>query len=176
MLAGWHDFFALAGAAAATLAGLLFVIITLGVNLPPKASELGAKAFLTPTLIHFCGVLLQALVALVPWPSDDPPGLLLGAAGLAGLAYTASVVRLMRKQDFVALAADSWIAYAGAPGLANLSLVAGGAGLIVRAPFAPYAVAGSTALLLFIGIRDAWDLTLWMVDHRDDAPPPEGGS
>ena len=105
MLADWRDFFALAGAAAATLAGLLFVIITLGGNLAAKDADLGVKAFLTPTLIHFCGVLLQALVALVPWPSDAAAGLLLGAAGLAGLAYTASVVRLMRKQDFVALAA-----------------------------------------------------------------------
>jgi hypothetical protein len=79
----------------------------------------------------------------------------------------------MRRQDLVALAADSWIAYAGAPGLANLSLVAGGVGMIARAPFAPYAIAGSTALLLFIGIRDAWDLTLWMVDNQG-APPPQG--
>ena len=34
-------------------------------------------------------------------------------------------------------------------------------------PFAPYAIAGASTLLLISGIYGAWDLTLWMVTNRD---------
>ena len=42
-----------------------------------------------------------------------------------------------------------------------------GAGLIAEKPFAPYAIAGASTLLLISGIYGAWDLTLWMVTNRD---------
>jgi len=35
-------------------------------------------------------------------------------------------------------------------------------------PFAPYAVAGASTLLLLSGIYGAWDLTLWMVTNRQN--------
>jgi hypothetical protein len=40
------------------------------------------SGFLTPTLTCFSGVLLQALVVLVPWSSDWPRGLMLVPGGL----------------------------------------------------------------------------------------------
>ena len=69
----------------------------------------------------------------------------------------------------MSLDARDWIAYAGAPALANISLLAGAAGLVTEKSFAPYAVAGAVMLLLFVGILDAWDLTLWIVKNRQTA-------
>jgi len=51
--------------------------------------------------------------------------------------------------------------------VADASLVCRGAGLIAEKPFAPYAIAGASTLLLISGIYGAWDLTLWMVTNRD---------
>ena len=167
MLNGWDTFFIMTGTAGATLTGLLFVVITLCVRLSGTRAAQGVHAFVTPTLVHFGGVLFQSLILVVPWPSASPLAIILGLAGLTGLVYVIVVVRMLRRLDFVALDLRDWVAYAGAPALANVSLIAGAAGLIAGDWFAPYAIAGSVTLLLFVGIHDAWDLTLWIVRNQD---------
>jgi hypothetical protein len=169
MFHGWENFYIMAGTAAATLAGLLFVVITLSVSLAATPAARGVHAFVTPVLVHFGGVLFLSMVLLAPWPAAWPLGLVLGLHGLAGIVYASFVIRLLRRLDFVSLDARDWIAYAGAPALANVSLLAGAAGLVTEKSSAPYAVAGAVMLLLFIGILDAWDLTLWIVKNRETA-------
>ncbi len=167
MLHGWDNFYITTGAAAATLTGLLFVVMTLGSEGSPAPAERGIHAFVTPTFVHFSGVLFQALMVLAPWPSPWPLAVALGLCGIAGLAYVVVVIRLLRRLDFVSLDLRDWIAFAAAPALANASLIAGAAGLLAEAPFAPYAIAGAVILLLFVGLHDAWDLTVWIVRNRD---------
>jgi len=82
------------------------------------------------------------------------------------LAYVAFVARLMLRLDFVSLKASNWFTYAGAPAVANAGLLVAGAGLIAEKSFAPYAAAGAIMMLLFIGILDAWDLTLWIIGNH----------
>jgi len=181
MLHGWENFYIMAGTAAATFAGLLFVVITLSVSLSATPAARGVHAFVTPVLVHFGGVLFLALILLAPWPLPWPVGLILGLQGLAGIVYAAFVIRLVRKLNFVSLDAREWIAYAGAPALANACLLAGAAGLIADKSFAPYAIAGAIMLFLFVGILDAWDVTLWIVKNQEvarevatDAAKPAG--
>jgi hypothetical protein len=169
MFHGWENFYITAGRAAATLAGLLFVVITLCVSLAATPAARGVHAFVTPVLVHFGGVLFLSMVLLAPWPAAWPLGLVLGLHGLAGIVYASFVIRLLRRLDFVSLDARDWFTYAGAPALANVSLLAGAAGLVTEKSFAPYAVAGAVMLLLFVGILDAWDLTLWIVKNRETA-------
>lgn len=166
MLQGWENFYITAGAAGATMTGLLFVVITLGTQLSMPGAARGIHAFVTPTLVHFIGVLFQTLMVLAPWPSPWPLGVVLGLSGIAGLAYVVVVIRMLRRLDFVSLGPRDWVAYAGAPALANAGMVAGAAGMIAGSSFAPYAVAGALVLLLFVGIHDAWDLTLWIVRNQ----------
>jgi hypothetical protein len=128
MLHGWENFYVMAGTAAATLAGLLFVVMTLGIQLSASHAAHGVHAFVTPTLVHFGGVLFQSLTVLAPWPSPWPLAIILGLCGIAGLAYGMIVIRKLRRLDFVSLDFGDWMAYAGAPELANASLVAGAAG------------------------------------------------
>ena len=172
MFHGWENFYIMAGTAAATLAGLLFVVITLCVSLVATPAARGVHAFVTPVLVHFGGVLFLSLVLLAPWPSAWPPAVILGLHGLAGIAYATFVLRLLRKLDFVSLDTRDWMTYAGIPALANAGLLAGGIGLIAEKSFAPYATAGAVMLLLFIGILDAWDLTLWIISNREMANQP----
>jgi hypothetical protein len=58
MLHGRDNFFIMAGTAAATLVGLLFVAITLGAGISTPRGVYSTRAFLTPTLVNFGGVLL----------------------------------------------------------------------------------------------------------------------
>ncbi len=165
----WINFFNMTGAAGAQLIGLLFVTVTLVSGLSKSQSAVGIRAFLTPTLLNFSAVLFQALIVLAPWPSDRPMGLILILGGLAGLAYRIQTVRLKSKIDFVERQALDWIPYDGIPILGYASLIAGGTGLLAESPFAPYAIAAASALLLAAGIYGAWDLTLWMIKGRDKA-------
>ena len=169
MFHGWENFYIMAGTAAATFAGLLFVVITLCVSLATTPAARGVHAFVTPVLVHFGGVLFLALILLAPWPSAWPVALILGLQGFAGIGYATFVIRLVRKLDFVSLDAREWIAYAGAPALANAGLLAGASGLIAEKSFAPYAIGGAIILFLFVGILDAWDMTLWIIGNRKTA-------
>jgi len=166
MFHGWENFYIMAGTAAATLAGLLFVVITLSVSLAATPAARGVHAFVTPVLVHFGGVLFLSMVLLAPWPVQWPIGVVLALDGLAGLAYVAFVARLILRLEFVSLKASNWFTYAGAPALANAGLLVAGAGLIAEKSFAPYAAAGAIMMLLFIGILDAWDLTLWIIGNH----------
>jgi hypothetical protein len=167
MLQRWHDFFNMTGTAGATLIGLLFVVITLGTRLSAPHSIDGIRAFVTPTLVHFGGVLFLALVVLAPWPSAWLIGVILVLQGVSGLAYQIQVIRVRYRLDFVTLHPLDWIPYAAAPVLANASLLGGGAGVLADAPFAPYALAGASTLLLAIGIYGSWDLALWIIKNRN---------
>ena len=167
MLHGWDNFFILAGSAAATMIGLLFVAITVGSAMSTSRGVYGTRAFLTPTLVHFAGVLFECLVVLAPWPSKWPLGIILGLGGLAGLAYQIRVILMQRKIDFASPDWLDWTLFAIAPALSSAILIAGAAGLIAEKSFAPYAIAGAITLLLFAGIYGAWDLTLWIARNPD---------
>jgi hypothetical protein len=55
------------------------------------------------------------------------------------------------------------------PIVASLSLIAGGAGMIVGAVFAPYAIAGSGTLLLFSGIYRTWGETVALIGSDSES-------
>ena len=167
---GWDNFFVMAGTAAATLMGLLFVAITLGAHLSASRAARGVHVFMTPTLMRFGGVLFQSLALLVPWPSPWPLAIILILAGLTGIIYAIVILRLLRRMDFANIDLRDSIVYGGAPALANASLTAGGIGLVIGHPFAPYAIGGAMALLLGVGIHNAWDMTLWILrnPHPDE--------
>jgi hypothetical protein len=74
MLHGWENFFIVGATAGATLIGLLFVAITLGAGLSTPQGLDATRAFLTPTLIRFGGVLFECMAVLPPWPSAWPVG------------------------------------------------------------------------------------------------------
>jgi hypothetical protein len=167
MLHGWDNFFMMAGTAAATLVGLLFVAVTVGSGLSTSSIVHGTRGFLTPTLVHLGSVLFQTLALLAPWPSAWPIGIILGLGGLMGLAYQINVVVTRHKVGWVLPHWQDWLPYVGVPALGSASLIVGAVGLIAEKSFAPYAVAGAMVLSLFAGIYGAWDLTLWMIKNRD---------
>src|SRR3989442_9977157 len=73
--AGWENFYVIIGSSAAALTGLQFVVIVLGAEARSvRGPELGA--FGTPTVVHFCAVLLVSAILSVPWRE-------LGSGGLA---------------------------------------------------------------------------------------------
>lgn len=168
MLASWSGFFSLTGSAGATLVGLLFVVVTLNTKLSTSRTLDIAHASMTPALYCFTDVLLQSMVVLAPWGSDRPSGVVLVALGVGGLIYRLNRVVVRRGLHLKAIQRlVDRIFHNAVPVFASLVLVAGGAGLIAEAAFAPFAVAGSSTLLLVSGIYRTWGETLALIGARD---------
>ena len=81
----WDGFYTLAGSTAGTLIGLIFVVITLGVEHTEKGDEHRLRLFITPVLVYFTSLLVIAMV-MVPPLSAAGRAIALGAlAQLASL-------------------------------------------------------------------------------------------
>ncbi len=168
MLDRWSAFFSMTGSAGATLVGLLFVVVTLGTGLPTSRTLDIARATMTPALYSFGGVLLQSMVALMPWRTLWPAGVIFVGLGAGGILYRLSAIRLRSTLHLKAISGPvDWVFHNVVPLVASLSLLAGGAGVIAGADFAPFAVAGSSILLLVSGLYRTWGETLALVTLQE---------
>src|SRR5207248_8304700 len=88
-LATWQNFYVIIGSAAATLTGLMFVVVTLiaGVRVRVPSSSESFTTFNTPNVLHFCLALLIAAVLSAPWQALWQASVLLGLVGLGGASY-----------------------------------------------------------------------------------------
>ena len=83
----WESFYVIVGSSAAALTGLQFVVIALGAEGSNMRSE-GVRAFATPTIVHFCSVLLISAILSAPWPTVFHAATALVICGVLGLGYT----------------------------------------------------------------------------------------
>ena len=65
-LVGWENFYIIIGSSAAALMGLMFVVITLTAERRGVDDSAGLDAFASPTVLHFCAVLLVAATLTTP--------------------------------------------------------------------------------------------------------------
>ncbi len=166
-LSEWETFYVITGGAAAALTGLMFVVIALR-NEEMKGDEVqgGVRAFGTPNVLHFCGVLLVAGIVSMPRHTATTLALCVGATGIAGLALSTWVVVQARRQSAYRPVLSDWIWHVALP-LAAYATIAAAAGVLPREP--PVAldlVAVASLLLLFIGIHNAWDSAVWIAGRR----------
>jgi hypothetical protein len=108
----WSNFFIFTAAAAATLIGLLFVVITLGAENNRESSRI--RIYLTPTVIYFASVLFLAAILIIPVHSRLSAALCTSVFGVLGLFYTGSLLvrQGIRKNYYEIL---DLIPYAGLP-------------------------------------------------------------
>ena len=167
ILMQWHDFYAVIGEASATLVALIFVAASIGAEVFTSKHQAGTRSFLSPTVAHFTAVLVICLLASIPNETWDVLGALLGGVGAIGLAYSGWVWRRMLKHGFVA-SIDTvdrlWYALPSYPTVSEIWLA--GAGLWRGSGLSLNILASALILLLLIGIRNAWDMTVWVMDRR----------
>jgi len=175
-LAAWDGFYVIVGSSAGALIGLQFVVLTLVSQRPPvRAADAGA-AFATPTIVHFGASLLVSVLLRVPFRTAVPAAVLWGLAGIGGAAYTAVVAGRMRRQDVYRPVSEDWLFHVALPlaayaGLAVSSFFARAD--LAAALFGPGAAA---ALLLFVGIHNAWDAVSYHVFVHGSGGRSDSGS
>ena len=156
----WANFYLLMSGSAATLLGLMFVVIAFAVE---RRSGDAAKIhiYLTPTLIYFASVF--CLAALLSFPSHTrfTASVCTCLGGFAGLVYSGSHSIGRDKKSYA-----DWrelIQYGGFPFAAYGLLVLGGV-LSLHAPQRGLTlVAAGMLSLLAVAIRNSWAIAIDVV-------------
>lgn len=91
--ADWHDFYLLAGGAAATLAGLVFFALSPRPEALDEDARPGARSLARQLFGNFVVVLLLSIIVLVPGQGHEALGLGFTLAGLLGVTTTLPRVR-----------------------------------------------------------------------------------
>lgn len=177
-LAGWDNFYVILGSTAGGLTGLTFVVIALLRESGQAVRPTGVGAFVTPTIVHFCGVLALAAFMSMPHQSGTTLSVGLALGGLAGVTYGCvigvNMYRIGVGATRYAPVREDWIWNVIVPTLAYVALIVMAALIRERLTReALYGVAVLALALLFIGIRNAWDLVVWIsVNKTHDKEPP----
>ena len=169
IMTAWHDLFMLFGTASATLVGLLFVATSVGSSYFNETKRPALRSFFSPSVVHFGSVLAACLIALTPLRSQVVFGLLIGGDGLFGLIYAITVLTRMVHHGFTATIDwedRAW--YAALPAIAYAVMMAAGFMLRSEPEAGCDILATAMGMLMLIGVRNAWDITIWTVMRRSD--------
>jgi hypothetical protein len=173
-LAAWESFYVIIGSSAAALTGLQFVVIVLSAEVNTLGGASATSAFGTPTVLHFCAVLLISALLSAPWTGLSSVGLVLGACGVAGVAYVVVVVRRMREQRVYAPVLEDWVWHGALPFIAYVTLLAAVFALPGHPRPSLFGIGGTALLLLFVGIHNAWDSVTYIAHERRQRPEERG--
>lgn len=145
-LTTWQNFYVIIGSAAATLTGLMFVVITLIAQVGVRVSSPGDGIAVFST----------------PWQAIWNAALLLGLSGLGGITYILIVLWLARQRlaDYQPVLSD-WLWYVVLPLVSYIALVVAAMLLPGTPALALFVIAAGTMLFLFIGIHNAWDVVTY---------------
>ena len=166
MFGGWQSFYQMTGEAAATLTGLLFLVVSLMSGRQVPSTSQGVKLFTTPTVFHLVSVLVVSALALAPDGSGQSQNAIMIAWAAMGVVYTSRcAVRLFTLPNPTHWSDFWW--YGFGPAVTYLALAAATIVAWVRAPHAAYFVALCLMALLILAIRNAWDLVTWLAPRRD---------
>jgi hypothetical protein len=160
MLEGWHEFYLLLGTAAATLMALLFVAASVGVGILSMERAETTRAFMSPVAVHFTIILIISLITLAPIHNPAGFALLIGLGAAAGLGWTIAVLPRMFHDNI------EWVdrfAYGLVPLLAYAATLAAAILFWRGFEYAAAVLAATQLLLLVDNIRNAWDLTIYLV-------------
>ena len=178
-LLAWENFYIIVGSSAGALTGLQFVVMALVADSPTRADTDTIDTFGTPTVVHFCAVLLVSAILSAPWQALSHASAVVGICGAAGVFYGLIVVRRARRVTTYKPEMEDWIFHCVLPLVAYVTLLVSAVALASGQVSALFGVALFTLILLFVGIHNAWDTVTYVaVSLRpttttgEGSPPP----
>ena len=168
--AKWDSFYVIVGSAAGALIGLQFVVMTLIADRPRIAAPEAGAAFGTPTIVHFCAVLLLSALLRAPWETSIPIATIWGVVGIGGVIYAVITALRMRKQSAYRPVFEDWLFHAVLPLAAYAILAATSIAAPAYTREALFGVGAAVLVLLFVSIHNAWDAVAYhvFVNIRDE--------
>ena len=172
MLAGWHEFYALLGTAAAALVALLFVAVSIGTSVltPDPESRRNTSTYLSPVVFHYANLLFLSLIALIPTQSWESFAVVIGVAGAGSVIYSIVIAVRVHRNAMSDLA--DRLCYGAIPALCYAMGPVAGLLLLEEKPAGLNLLAGAALLLLVINIRNAWDLMISLAQRVNPPSSP----
>lgn len=170
----WESFYVIVGSSAGALTGLQFVVMALIADSRRNPTPETISTFGTPTIVHFCVVLVLSAVLSAPWPNLVGPSWMLTMKGVVGLVYVGMVTSKAFRQNGYKPVFEDWLFHNILPGIAYTLLFLGGILLMRQTTVALFMVATMAIILLLVGIHNAWDTVTFIV--VGDAKPPTAPS
>lgn len=167
----WHDFYIVAGTAAATLVGLLFVGLSL--HLRAVLSRPEVRSLARATLANFGLILFVSLFMVIPQgPSATAPFLI--SSGLFSLAVIAPSVVAAGRSRTRTLRRYQLVLRFGSSALGYVGVIVAGVLLRRGSEAAAFSwLVAVTLVLLVVSLRNAWDLLVSVgAATLDDQPKP----
>ncbi len=93
-IVSWHDFYIMVGTASATLIGLLFVSLSINVDMITRKENVNLRTLAAQTFSIFITVLMIAIQFLIP--SQTPLGLGLPLLAIGGLGSYNTIHQLIK--------------------------------------------------------------------------------
>ena len=173
-LAAWESFYVIVGSSGGALTGLQFVVMALIMDIDAPRGPSEIAAFGTPTVVHFCVVLLISAILSAPWSTLSNPGFILALCGAAGVIYALIVTLRARRTGYRPVLED-WVWHIVLPFVSYVSLLVAGI-VLPRHPVPSLFTIGAVSLmLLFVGIHNAWDTVTYIAvkpSPQPKAPEP----
>jgi hypothetical protein len=169
MLSSWNSFYVMTGSSAAALTGLVFIVITLISDKSSARSDSGISTFTTPTVVHFSCALLTSAIMCAPFGSLVPIAVMLGLAGAAGVLYIVIIARRHATLQTYRPDMEDWVWNVVLPFVAYGTLLSGAIAMPIASPGALFAPAAAVALLIAVGIHNAWDVVTFLATGKVDA-------
>ena len=166
-LAGWGNFFVILGSSAGALIGLQFVVVALLADVTTDTAsqqqQQASSAFATPTVMHFCVVLLLSAALSAPWHNVQGPTTVVGLIGFCGIVYSLDVTRRLRLQNAYRPVFEDWLFHSFLPVAAYVLMAASAYEARIHAHGSIFGVGAAALLLLFCGMHNAWDTASYHV-------------
>jgi hypothetical protein len=163
----WRDLFVMVGTAAASLVGLLFVVMSLHINAIRERPDDNMSATIHAArnnTYHLLTALVTAALVLIPQP---PP--VLGAELVAVHLFGLRLPVIFTYRYFIENSGGFPFSMIVTISAGYLLGAAGGAALIGHAGWGLYLIAASCVIILVRSVLTAWMLMFGR--RRDDSPP-----
>jgi hypothetical protein len=157
IVAGWHDFFMLAGTASATLIGLLLVALSLRTDIRTTRADSALRTTASQSFRSYLALLLFALYFLIPDPS---PASIAWPVILTSLAFLVSLLRdAQRYRALLTKDRPIFIWHYLVPTACYVAATAVGVGMFRNEDAGIYWLVSVIAFLLTIPTSNAWRMT-----------------
>jgi hypothetical protein len=152
----WSGFFSIISGVAATLLGLLFVVVTISPSVGRKLAS-KSRVYLTPAILYLTSVLIMSATLAVPNQTRFSAAICICVLGLGGLLYVGRLIFL--RSEFYEKKTDR-LRYAVAPFTAYVALLTGGFLLAEKGVLGLDIVAAGMIMLLNSAIQNSWSLAV----------------
>ncbi len=103
-----------------------------------------------------------------PWQSLIYASIIVGVGGFCGVVYIFRIMHRTRRLTTYTPDLEDWTWYTALPLLGYGAIFAGAIGTFGAPRIALFAIAGGALLLIFIGIRNAWDVVTFLAIGGND--------